>query len=539
MPNPREMIFHEDARKHLLTGVEKLAKAVKTTLGPKGRNVVFRHRGSQPVITKDGVSVAKEIHLINPWEDIGAQMVIEVASKTSSAAGDGTTTATVLAEAIFKEGLKKIEDGANPIEVKRGIDKAVALIVAQLKQDSKQIEEIEQIAQVATISANGDEEIGEIIAEAIASVGRDGTIVVEEANASKTCLHLVEGMQFNSGFISSHFATNQQRTMTLYKKARVLVTDKVISKTEDIIEWLQELTKQEETLLIIAPNVEEEALTLLVTNSVRKTIKACAVKAPGFSDRQLAQLEDIAVLTGATVISESTGHQLKKVDLNLLGSAKHVQVTKDFTIMREGGGAKESIQERIETINEQISDASSHYDIEKLQERKAKLSGGIAVINIGAFTELEMKEKKDRVEDALHATRAAISEGIVPGGGLALLRAKETLSQANKKDFTNDEYKGLEIIEKAVEAPLRQLVENATGNADKIIKKLMKLDKDIGYNVARDEYVNMFYSGVIDPVKVTRSALQYASSVSGLLLTTECLINEMDIVIDNPEDDLF
>ena len=520
----KQLLFDEDARRKLLTGVEKLARAVKTTLGPKGRNVVIDKSFGSPTITKDGVSVAKEIELECPFENMGAQMVKEVASKTSDIAGDGTTTATVLAEAVYREGLKNVTAGANPMDLKRGIDKAVKAMTAKLADISTPVESSEQVAQVATISANGDVEIGQIIAEAMDKVGKDGTITVEESNTIDTTLDVVEGMQFDKGYLSPYFATDLETRETLLDDAYILIHEKKISNLQDLLPLLQELSKTGKPLLIIAEDVEGEALSTLVINKLRGSLPVCAVKAPGFGDRRKAMLEDIAILTGGQCITEDLGIKLENVTLDQLGSAKRLTVDKDTTVIVEGKGAQEAIMGRIKLIKAQIEDTTSDYDREKLQERLAKLAGGVAVISVGAATETEMKEKKARVEDALHATRAAVSEGIVPGGGVALIRSLDVLDAIEGNE---DEVTGVSIIARATEAPLRQLIINAAGDASIVVAKVKEQDGNAGYNVATGEYVDMLEAGVIDPTKVTRSALQHASSIAGLLLTTECLITDI------------
>jgi chaperonin GroEL len=520
----KQLLFDEEARRALLSGVEKLARAVKATLGPKGRNVVLDKSFGSPTITKDGVSVAKEIEFEDPFENMGAQMVKEVASKTSDIAGDGTTTATVLAEAIYREGLKNVTAGANPMDLKRGIDKAVKAITAQLAEISTSVETSEQVSQVATISANGDDEIGTIIADAMEKVGKDGTITVEESNTIDTTLDVVEGMQFDKGYLSPYFATDLETRETLLDDAYILIHEKKISNLQDLLPLLQELSKTGKPLLIIAEDVEGEALSTLVINKLRGSLPVCAVKAPGFGDRRKAMLEDIAILTGGQCITEDLGLKLENVTLEQLGSAKRLTVNQDTTVIVEGKGQQEAIMGRIKLIKGQIEETTSDYDKEKLQERLAKLAGGVAVINVGAATETEMKEKKARVEDALHATRAAVAEGIVPGGGVALIRAKEVLSSL---DLSGDEEVGAGIISRATEAPLRQLITNAAGDASIVVAKVKELAGNGGYNVATDEYVDMLEAGVLDPTKVTRSAIQHASSIAGLLLTTECIITDI------------
>ena len=520
----KQLLFDEEARRALLKGVETLAKAVKVTLGPKGRNVVIDKSFGAPTVTKDGVSVAKEIELECPFENMGAQMVKEVASKTSDIAGDGTTTATVLAEAIYKEGLKNVTAGANPMSLKRGIDKAVASMVAKLQDISTPVESAEQIAQVASISANGDSEIGSIIAEAMEKVGKDGTITVEESKTIETTLDVVEGMQFDKGYLSPYFATDAETREALLDDALVLIHEKKISNLQDLLPILQEASKAGKPLLIIAEDIEGEALSTLVINRLRGSLNVCAVKAPGFGDRRKAMLEDIAILTGGQCITEDLGIKLENVTLDQLGTAKRITVDKDTTIIVEGQGSQQAIMSRVAFIKKNIEDSTSDYDTEKLQERLAKLAGGVAVISVGAATETEMKEKKARVDDALHATRAAVAEGIVPGGGVALIRAKTALETL---DLVGDEALGAAIINKASESPLRQLVENAAEDASIVVAKVSEQSGNAGYNVATGEYVDMLEAGVLDPTKVTRSALQHAGSISGLLLTTECIITDI------------
>ena len=520
----KQLIFDEEARRALLAGVETLAKAVKVTLGPKGRNVVLDKSFGSPTVTKDGVSVAKEIELECPYENMGAQMVKEVSSKTADLAGDGTTTATVLAEAIYKEGLKYVTAGANPMSLKRGIDKAVASLVAKLQEISIPVDSNEQVAQVATISANSDTEIGNIIAEAMEKVGKDGTITVEEAKTIETTLDVVEGMQFDKGYLSPYFATDVESREAVLDDPYILIFEKKISNLQDLLPILQEVSKAGKPFLIIAEDIEGEALSTLVINKLRGSLNVCAVKAPGFGDRRKAMLEDIAILTGGQCITEDLGIKLESVTIDQLGTAKRVTVSKDETVIVEGRGTQEAIMGRVSTIKRDIEETTSDYDKEKLQERLAKLAGGVAVINVGAATESEMKEKKDRVDDALHATRAAVAEGIVPGGGVALIRAKEALASLS---LEGDEALGAAIIEKAIEAPLRQLVTNAAEDASIVVAKVAEQTGNAGYNVASGEYVDMFEAGVLDPTKVTRSALQNAGSISGLLLTTECLITDI------------
>ena len=521
----KQLLFSDEARRQLLSGVEQLSAAVKATLGPKGRNVVLDKKFGSPTITKDGVSVAKEVELANPYQNMGAQMVKEVASKTSDTAGDGTTTATVLAEAIFKEGLKNVTAGANPMSLKRGIDKAVEAINAKLNTLTKEVSsDTAQIAQVATISANGDHEIGKIIADAMEKVGKDGTITVEESKTIETTLDVVEGMQFDKGYLSPYFVTNAETMEVALEDAYILINEKKISNLNDMLPILQAVAKTGKPLLIIAEDVEGEALATLVINKMRGILNVCAVKAPGFGDRRKAMLEDIAILTGGTCITEDLGIKLDSVKIEQLGKAKRVTVGKENTTIVEGAGKQSAILGRVNQIRKQIEETTSDYDREKLQERLAKLAGGVAVINIGAATETEMKEKKARVEDALHATRAAVEEGIVPGGGVALLRASAAL---NDLKLTGDEAIGADIIRRAIEEPLRTIAANGGYEGSVVVKEVLALDGNKGFDAANGEYVDMLEKGIIDPKKVTRSALQNASSIAGLLLTTECLITEV------------
>jgi len=518
----KQLQFDESARQALLRGVEKLARAVKATLGPAGRNVILDKKFGSPTITKDGVSVAKEIELDCPYENMGAQLIREVSSKTSDTAGDGTTTATVLAEAIYKEGLRNVTAGANPISLQRGIMKATEAIVAQLKVLSKEVNDTKEIAQVATVSANWDETIGGIIAEAMDKVGKDGTITVEEAKGIETTLDVVEGMQFDKGYLSPYFVTDAESMEVVLDSAYILINEKKISSLKDMLPLLEKVAKTGRPLLIIAEDVEGEALATLVVNKLRGILHIAAVKAPGFGDRRKAMLEDIAALTGGKVITEDLGIKLESVELSDLGSAKRITITKENTTIVEGAGTSDAITGRVNQIRRQIEDTTSDYDREKLQERLAKLAGGVAVINVGAATETEMKEKKARVEDALHATRAAVEEGIVPGGGTALIRAQ---SKVGDLGLTGDEKTGAGIVARAIEAPLRQLAANA-GREGALIVERVKNGAE-GYNVATDTYEDLIASGVVDPTKVTRSALQNAASIAGLLLTTECLITEI------------
>ncbi len=517
--------FDAEGRAALKRGVDKLADAVKVTLGPKGRNVVIEKKFGAPTVTKDGVTVAKEIELEDPLENMGAQMVREVASKTSDVAGDGTTTATVLAQAIFREGLKNVTAGANPMDLKRGIDMAVAAIVEELKRISRPISGKKEIAQVGMISANNDEEIGNLIAEAMEKVGKDGVITVEEAKGTETELKVVEGMQFDRGYLSPYFVTNTETMEAELEDAYILIHDKKISAMKDLLPILEKIVQTGKPVLIIAEDVEGEALATLVVNKLRGTLRVVAVKAPGFGDRRKAMLEDIAILTGGTVISEEKGYKLENATIAYLGQAKRIVVDKDNTTIVEGKGKPEQIKARINEIKSQIEKATSDYDKEKLQERLAKLSGGVAVLNIGASTEVEMKEKKARVEDALHATRAAVQEGIVPGGGVALIRAAKVLDTL--KPENEDQRTGIEIIRRAVEEPLRLIVDN-TGTVDGavVLQKVKEGKDDFGFNARTERYENLIQAGVVDPTKVTRTALENAASVASLLLTTEAVIVE-------------
>jgi chaperonin GroEL len=520
----KQLIFESEARQLILKGIEKLSRAVKATLGPRGRNVILDKKFGSPTITKDGVTVAKEIELENPFENMGAQMVREVASKTSDIAGDGTTTATVLAEAIYREGLKNVTAGANPMDLKRGIDKATEVIVEELKKMSKKVKDRAEISQVATISANGDTNIGDIIADAMDKVGKDGTITVEEAKAIDTTLDVVEGMQFDKGYISPYFATNAEAMEAVQDDPYILLYEKKISNLQDLLPLLQNIAKSSRPLLIIAEDVEGEALATLVVNKLRGTLQVCAVKAPGFGDRRKAMMEDIAVLTGGRFISEDLGIKLEGVKLEDLGRCKRVTIDKENTTIVEGAGKGADIQGRIAQIRRQIEETTSDYDREKLQERLAKLAGGVAVINVGAATETEMKEKKARVEDALHATRAAVEEGIVPGGGVALIRCIASLDGIK---VSGDASIGVDIVRRACEAPIRQLVTNGGIDGAIVIQDIKKGKGNFGYDVAKAEYVDMVKAGIIDPTKVTRIALQNAASIASLLLTTECMVAEL------------
>lgn len=522
---PKNIKFKEDARQKILKGVRTLASAVKVTLGPKGRNVVIDKKFGAPQITKDGVTVAKEIELEDKHENMGAQMVKEVASKTADKAGDGTTTATVLAEAIYSEGLRNVTAGANPMDVKRGIEQAVHLVVEELKKLSKPIQDSKEIAQVATISANGDQEIGEIIAKAMERVGKDGTITVEEAKGFETTLDVVEGMNFDRGYTSAYFVTNAETLVCEYENAYVLIYEKKISSMKEFLPILQAVAESGKPLLIIAEDIEGEALATLVVNRLRAGLKVVAVKAPGFGDRRKAILEDIAILTGGQFISEDLGIQLEKVTLDMLGRCKKILVKKEDTTLVDGAGNKKAIQDRIALLKRQIAEATSDYDREKLQERLAKLSGGVGVIRVGAATEVEMKEKKDRVDDAKEATRAAVEEGILPGGGTSLLRAIPALEKLIAS-LAGDIKIGAEIILRALTYPLRQIAENAGKEGSIIVQKVASMKTYEGYDAREDAYVDMMAKGIVDPTKVVRCALQFAASIAGLLLTTEAIITE-------------
>ena len=520
----KQLLFDESARHKVLRGVELLSKAVKVTLGPKGRNVVIDKKFGSPTVTKDGVTVAKEVELPDPYENMGAQMVKEVASKTSDAAGDGTTTATVLAEAIYKEGLKNVTAGSNPIFLKRGIDKAVESAIAELGKISKRVNDREEIRQVATVSANWDDKIGNIIADAMDKVGKDGTITVEENKSIETTLDVVEGMQFDKGYLSPYFATNMEAQEAVLEDCYVLIHEKKIANLQEFLPLLQLVAKSGKPLLVIAEEVEGEALAALVVNKIRGTINVCAVKAPGFGDRRKAMLEDIAILTGGRCITEDLGIKLENLQISDLGRAKRIVVDKENTTIVEGSGKSSEIQGRVKQIRRQIEETTSDYDREKLQERLAKLAGGVAVINVGASTEVEMKEKKARVEDALHATRAAVEEGIVPGGGVALLRTAKAIDNLK---LEGDEAIGAQIVRRAIESPIRMLCANAGVEGAVVVGQIASNKGNYGYNVATGEYEDLVKAGVVDPTKVTRTALQNAASVAGLLLTTECMITEI------------
>lgn len=519
--------YNEEARKKIQKGVKTLAEAVKVTLGPKGRHVVIDKSFGSPQVTKDGVTVAKEIELADKHENMGAQMVKEVASKTADKAGDGTTTATVLAEAIYTEGLRNVTAGANPMDLKRGIDKAVKVVVDQIKKISKPVQHHKEIAQVATISANNDSEIGNLIAEAMEKVGKNGSITVEEAKGFETVLDVVEGMNFNRGYLSSYFTTNPETQECVLEDALVLIYDKKITGIKDFLPVLQQVAESGRPLLIIAEDIEGEALATLVVNRIRGGFRVCAVKAPGFGDRRKAMLEDIAILTGGQLISEELGMKLENANLSMLGKAKKVIVSKEDTTIVEGMGDKEALNARCESIKKQIEDSTSDYDKEKLQERLAKLSGGVAVIRVGAATEIEMKEKKDRVDDAQHATIAAVEEGILPGGGTALVRCIPTLEAFLPMLTNEDEQIGARIVLKALSAPLKQIAANAGKEGAIIFQQVMSRSANEGYDALRDAYTDMLEAGILDPAKVTRSALESAASVAGLLLTTEALIAEI------------
>ncbi|RKY97767.1 MAG: chaperonin GroEL [Candidatus Hydrothermota bacterium] len=520
----KDLKFNEEARRAILRGVEKLSSAVKVTLGPSGRNVILEKKFGSPTITKDGVTVAKEIELKDPFENLGAQLVKEVASKTSDVAGDGTTTATILAEAIYRQGLKYIAAGANAMEIKRGIEKAVEKVVEHLKSMSREVKGRKEISEVASISANNDMEIGEKIAEAMDKVGKDGVITVEEAKGIETYVEIVEGMQFDRGYISPYFVTNPDKMEAILEEPYILLHDKKISSIRDILPVLEKVAQSGKPVLVIAEDVEGEALATLVVNKIRGTLQACAVKAPGYGERRKAMLEDIAILTGGRVISEEAGMKLENAQITDLGRAKRVIVTKDYTTIVEGYGKKEDIQARIQQIKAQIEETKSDYDREKLQERLAKLSGGVAVIYVGAATETEMKEKKARIEDALHATKAAVEEGIVPGGGVAFLRAQKVLDDLK---LDGDKQIGVEIVKQALEEPLKQIAENAGQEGTLIVEKVKTLEETKGFNALTGEFVDMIEAGIIDPTKVERIALQNAASIASLLLTTEALVTEI------------
>ncbi len=522
----KQLLFNEEARKSLLAGVEQISNAVKVTLGPKGRNVLIDKSFGAPTVTKDGVSVAKEVELENKFENMGAQLLKEVATKTNDVAGDGTTTATVLAYSMVKEGLKAVAAGMTPLELKRGMDKAVAIAVEDIQKNAKEIKGSEEVAHVASVSANNDAEIGKIIADAIAKVGKDGVIDVGEAQTMETTTDYVEGMQFDRGYISSYFVTDRDRMETAFENPYILIYDKSISTMKDLLPLLEQVAQSGRPLLIIAEDVEGEALATLVVNSLRGALKTCAVKAPGFGDRRKEMLEDIAVLTGGQVISEELGLKLEAAQVSMLGQAKSVKIDKDNTMIIDGAGKAKDIKDRVAQIKTQLEATDSEYDSEKLRERLAKLSGGVAVIKIGAVTEVEMKEKKHRVEDALSATRAAIEEGIVAGGGLALIQAIAALDKADMAGLGEDEKVGFKIVKRALEEPIRQIAVNA-GLDGAVIAEKAKEKKGIGFDAAKMEWTDMVKAGIIDPAKVTRSALQNAASIASLLLTTECAITDI------------
>ena len=521
----KQISYGIEARERILSGVSLLSKAVKATLGPAGRNVVLAKSWGSPTVTKDGVSVAKEIELQDPYENMGAQMVKEVSSKTSDVAGDGTTTATVLAEAIFREGLKNVTAGANPMDLKRGIDTAVAAVVKELGNQSQPVKDRKSIAQVGTVSANGDSSIGEIIADAMDKVGKDGTITVEEAKSIETTLDVVEGMQFDRGYLSPYFVTDQENMEVVLEDALILINEKKLSNMKDMLPLLEKVAQTGKPLLVIAEDVEGEALATFVVNKVRGTLSACAVKAPGYGDRRKEMLEDLAVLTGGRVITEDLGIKLEGVEISDLGKAKRVVIDKDNTTVVEGAGASADIQGRVGQIRRQIEETTSDYDREKLQERLAKLAGGVAVINVGAATETEMKEKKARVEDALHAVRAAVEEGIVPGGGVALVRCIDILEKV-RGQVKGDQKTGVDIVRRSLEAPMRQIATNAGEEGSLVVQKVREGKGAFGYNARTEVYEDMVKAGVTDPTKVVRAAIENASSIAGLLLTTEALVTE-------------
>jgi chaperonin GroEL len=525
----KQIYFNTKSRENLRKGVDILANAVKVTLGPKGRNVILDKKFGAPTITKDGVTVAKEIELKDPVENIGAQLVKEVASKTADDAGDGTTTATILAQAIFNNGIKNVAAGANPMDLKRGVDKAVKCVVADLKSQSKEIKDASEIAQIATVSANNDRKIGNMVADAMDKVGRDGVITVEEAKSTETEVKTVEGMQFDRGYLSPYFVTNSDKMEVELEKPYILIYDKKISAMKELLPVLELISQSGKPLLIIAEDIEGEALATIVVNKIRGALKVAAVKAPGFGDRRKAMLEDLAILTGGTVISEERGYKLESATIDYLGTANKINIDKDNTTIVSGAGKKSDINARVNQIKKQIENTTSEYDKEKLQERLAKLSGGVAILYVGAATEVEMKEKKDRVDDALHATRAAVQEGIVAGGGIAFIRAINSL---DKLDLDNeDQNTGVIIVKTALESPIRTIVENSGGEGSVVIQKVKENKNDFGYNAATDTYESMFAAGIIDPTKVTRLALENAASIASLLITTEC------VIVDEPEKD--
>lgn len=523
----KQLLFNEEARKKLLSGVEQISQAVKVTLGPKGRNVLLDKKFGAPTVTKDGVSVAKEVELEDPYENMGAQLLKEVATKTNDVAGDGTTTATVLAYSMVREGLKAVAAGMTPIELKRGMDKAVKLSVEEIKKNSKEIKGSDEVSHVASVSANNDEEIGSILAGAIEKVGKDGVITVEESKTMDTTTDFVEGMQFDRGYISSYFVTDRERMETVFNDAYILIHDKKISSMKDLLPLLEKIAQTGKPLVIICEDMDGEALATLILNSLRGTLKTCAVKAPGFGDRRKAMLEDIAILTGGQVITEDLGLKLETTEIAQLGQAKSVKIDKDNTTIVDGAGNAKDIKDRVNQLKKQIEDSTSEYDKEKLKERLAKISGGVAVINIGAVTEVEMKEKKHRVEDALSATRAALEEGIVAGGGLALIQAAECLEKVDIADLSDDAKVGFKIVKRALEEPIRQIAENAGLDGAVIADRAKHEKKGVGFDAAKMEWKDMVAAGIIDPAKVTRSALQNAASVASLLLTTECAITDL------------
>ena len=523
----KEIHFNTESRENLRKGVDILANAVKVTLGPKGRNVILDKKFGAPTVTKDGVSVAKEIELKDPVENMGAQLVKEVASKTADDAGDGTTTATVLAQAIFNTGIKNVAAGANPMDLKRGIDKAVQEVVKNLQSQSKDIKDSSEISQVATVSANNDHEIGKMIADAMDKVGKDGVITVEEAKGTETEVKTVEGMQFDRGYLSPYFVTNSDKMEAELENPYILIYDKKISAMKELLPVLEAVSQTGKPLLIIAEDIEGEALATIVVNKIRGALKVAAVKAPGFGDRRKAMLEDLAILTGGTVISEERGYKLESATIDYLGTAEKVNIDKDNTTVVSGAGKKDDIVARVNQLKKQIDTTTSEYDKEKLQERLAKLSGGVAILYVGAATEVEMKEKKDRVDDALHATRAAVQEGIVAGGGTAFLRSVSSLDKLNLEN--DDQNTGVLIVKTALESPIRTIVENSGGEGSVIIQKIKEGKGDFGYNAAVDKFESMFKAGIIDPTKVSRLALENAASIAGLLITTEC------VVVDEPE----
>lgn len=523
----KQLQFSEEARKSLVSGVEQIAKAVMTTLGPKGRTVLLDKKYGAPMITKDGVTVAREVELENPFENMGAQLVKEVASKTNDVAGDGTTTATVLAWAITKEGMKSVSAGVNPMGIRRGIDKAVSDAIAEIKSEAKEVSEKEEITQVASISANNDQTIGEEIANAMEKVGMDGVITVEESKNIETSTDFVEGMQFDRGYISAYFASNRETMTSVMDDPYILIYDKKISSMKELLPILEKAVQTSKPLLIIAEDVDGEALTTLVVNSLRGTLNVCAIKAPGFGDRRKAMLEDIAILTGGQVISEELGMKLENAELTQLGRAKSVKVEKENTTIINGLGKSEDIKDRIGQIKKQIVDTTSDYDREKLQERLAKLAGGVAVINVGAPTEVELKERKHRVEDAVNATRAAIEEGVIPGGGVALVQAAKNMETKDMSGLTDEEQIGYKIVRRALEEPMRQIAENAGEDGAIIADKCKSSARGIGYDANNSKWVNMVEAGIIDPVKVTRCALQNAASIAALILTSECAITDI------------